>query len=121
MEAQGRALSEALQELKGVRLYSVEFVMDYVQLHFGGPILTAYTHPSLNVRGRSITWETDGFRDLLCELIEVPVVEAHVVAGEELRLHFENGAIFAVSLQDKDYGGPEAVEFISNSGPSWIV
>ena len=120
METHGKILSEALQDLKGVRLYSVEFVMDYVQLHFGGPTLTAYTHPSLKVNGRTITWDVPGFKDSLCSLIGVPITEVHIVK-EELRLDFEKDVTLAVSLRDEDYSGPEALQFVSDSGPSWIV
>jgi hypothetical protein len=121
MESSGKTLAKGLQQLKGVSLCSVEFVMDYVQLHFGGPTLTAFTHPYLQVNGTTVTWDADGFKDLLCDLIQVPVASVNVVEGQEAALNFENGTTFWVSLREKDYTGPEALMFAIESGPWWVV
>lgn len=121
MKTQHKTLNEALQALKDIPLYSVEFVMDYVQLRFGGPTLTAFTHPSLQVDGKTVTWESPEFKDLLCGLIEIPVVETDVVKSEEVKLRFENGTTVLISLRENDYSGPEALEFVVDSGPSWVV
>jgi hypothetical protein len=121
LKVQGKTLSDALQELIGLPLCSIEFVMDYVQLHFGGPTLTAFTRPSLHVGSTTLRWDTAGFRDSLCALIQIKVAEARVLKGEEVDLRFENGTTFSVSLRETDYSGPEALEFVIDSGPSWIV
>lgn len=121
MKTQGKTLNEVLQQLKGIPVYAVEFVMDYVQLHFGESTLSTFTHPSLEINGKTLVWGAPGYRDCLCDLIAVPVTEAHVSSGEELKLVFGNGTILTVSLRDKDYRGPEALEFKSDSGLSWVA
>ena len=57
---------QALDVLMGIRLTSVEFVMDYIQLHFEEHTLSALTHPAVDVAG---TWYHSGdcrYRDMLC-------------------------------------------------------
>jgi hypothetical protein len=36
---------QSLQVIVGAQLSAVTFVQDYVQLHFDGPRLTAFSHP----------------------------------------------------------------------------
>ena len=51
--------NELLGRLLGCRLFSVQFVLDYVQLHFDGPtadqpILTCDVFPVVEVRDRQV-------------------------------------------------------------------
>ena len=41
-----------LQIIVGEKLSSVTFVMDYVQLGFDGPLLTAYSGPEVSFGGK---------------------------------------------------------------------
>jgi hypothetical protein len=110
---------EPLASLVGRELSSVEFVRDYVQLRFDGPYLTAVTHPSVDVAGTRYTWGRPGFRDALCERIGQVVARASVTEHEQVRLEFGDGAAVVISLEDKDYCGPEAVLYFADEG--WWV
>jgi|SRR5450432_3104856 hypothetical protein len=120
MADNGKTLNDALMELRGLTLGSVEFVMDYVQLRFGGPVLTAYIHPSLIANDKVLFWAEPGYRDSLCDLISLPVDDTGA-NDQEVKIHFQNGTVVRISLAADDYRGPEALEFVSDSGPSWIV
>src|SRR5436305_10040037 len=85
------SLDDALCQLKGVTLSSVEFVQDYVQLRFDGPTLTAYTRPHLMTENKTIFWGDPNYWNVLRALIDVQVENARVCEGKELRLNFQNG------------------------------
>lgn len=102
---------EVLQQIVGVPLSSVEFVMDYVQLRFGGPTLTLTTLPTVEVDSKVFLWNELGFRDELCNQIGRRVVAARIVPGESIQIEFEHGARVRVSLRPEDYVTVEAAEF----------
>jgi hypothetical protein len=114
-------LTDALSRLKGTALSSVEFLRDYVQLHFDGSTLTAYTQPYLVRESKATSWGDSTYRDSLCALIGVQIEGTEVIEGRELTLVFDDGTALKVSLDNRDYRGPEALEFVSGSGPSWVV
>jgi hypothetical protein len=111
-------LAEGVRGLVGRSLASVEFVQDYVQLHFDGPTLTAYTLPT--VSSISSATLTSGWRDTLCEQIG-SVVSKTEVQRDHLSIAFVNGAVVEVSLKDEDYVGPEALKFSLDANHVWIA
>ncbi len=115
----GADLNSAIGKLTGRMLSSVEFVQDYLQLRFDGPCLTAYTRPVVNLGPDHIDWGGAGYRDLLCEQIGSTVVDA--LANEvEVLIRFESGVVVSVSLRDRDYLGPEAIQFTGEDGVAWV-
>ena len=102
---------ESLQVIVGRQLGSVEFVQDYVQLRFDGPCLTAFTHPTVEVQGRTLQWKDPGYRDELCNRIATKVCQADVIADDKAVVRFEDGSEINISLKKADYVGPEAVKF----------
>ena len=49
--------ADALRHLVGLPMASVEFVQDYVQLHFDGPTMTAYTLPTMSLKSSvTLAW-----------------------------------------------------------------
>ena len=112
---------EVLQEIVGRQLGSVEFVQDYVQLHFDGPGLTAITQPALEVGSRELAWDTPGFRDELCRRIAREVVSARIIPNVAVRLEFDDGAVVKISLRDEDYRAAEAVQFEVSAERGWAL
>lgn len=113
-------LGQALCEVEGEVLSSVEFVHDYVQLHFDGKTLTAYTLPAIELERAPLSSGQPGYRDGLCREIGQRVVraEAH---DEAVSLSFESGAIISISLREQDYKGPEALQFSLSDGRMWVA
>jgi hypothetical protein len=115
-----QTLAEALGNLTGRVLGSVEFVADYVQLRFDGPSLTAYTPPTVS-RGSEIhIWGQPGYRDALCRHIGCRV-ERTAVDGQQASIVFESGAAVSISLRDDDYRGPEALQLSLDEDHIWVA
>jgi hypothetical protein len=111
-----------LDELKCQRLSSVEFVQDYIQLHFDGYTINLYN--PVKVVGGSTTLRQGqiGFRDGLSSLINGVVRDVFYVEGDKVEVVFENGSSVVVSIADKDYSGPEALMLFSrNTKAQWLV
>jgi hypothetical protein len=114
------SLAEGLKGLVGRRVSSVEFVQDYVQLRFDGPRLSAYVSPVVDLPAKRLRHDAPGYRDELCARIGRAVVLGEFRDGEGLWRRFDDGVVVEISVRDKDYTGPEALEFVD--GPRrWVV
>jgi hypothetical protein len=112
------SLQDGLRKLIGSKLSSVEFVMDYVQLRFDGPTLTAYTTPAVVRNDEKYAWDEPGYRDALCGQIGHLLQEVSV--DEQVKLTFDNAASVLISLRDEDYSGAEAL-YLSLDKTHWWV
>lgn len=110
---------EPLSVLSGLQLSSVTFVMDYIQLGFADPYLTAITLPTVVVGDKNYKLGDAGYRDKLCERIGKTVRQACVIEEQEIRLEFEDGANVLISLRPDDYETAEAATF-SNGSELWV-
>jgi hypothetical protein len=108
-----RTLNEALAELIGSQLSSVEFVQDYAQLRFDGPTLTAYTPADIVNEKTIVRWADPGYRDGLCSLITVQVTGAQV-DDKKLEIRFENGSAVEIPLNSEVHSGPEAFMYVDD-------
>ena len=116
-----KTLDEALKQLIGEQLSSVEFVQDYLQLRFDGPCLTVYGrvhHVCSNQN--SILWGQPGYRDALCGLIAHQIRKTEVLSDEKISLTFDNEAVWSLSLREDDYCGPEALMYVDGSDKIWV-
>ncbi len=94
-----------------MRLESVCFVMDYLQLRFAGALLTCLSAPVI-VHGSCVArFPEAGSRDALCALIGRMVVSAEQHA-DRLTVGFEGAAELEVPLVSLS-AGPEVAEFTS--------
>jgi hypothetical protein len=90
--------NELLSRLVGFRLYSVQFVMDYIQLRFDGPtqdmpILNCDVMPAVAISGHTFTAGLLGYADALCSLIPGTVVHTEEATGIGLRIALDNGTL----------------------------
>jgi|HubBroStandDraft_1064217.scaffolds.fasta_scaffold135262_1 hypothetical protein len=115
-----QTLADALGNLAGHALSSVEFVADYVQLRFDGPTLTAYTAPTVSWGSESHVWGEPGYRDALCRQIGCRI-ERTAVDDQQVSIAFESGATVLISLRDDDYRGPEALQLLLDKDRIWVV
>ncbi|RZU40897.1 hypothetical protein [Edaphobacter modestus] len=99
----------------GEELVAVEFVQDFLQLRFNGPLLTLYAWPHILLSEFSIAYGEPEYRNALCSLIGEKVEEAALEEGDSLTLKFENDTVIALSLREEDLDGPEAGSY-SESG-----
>lgn len=90
--------NELLSRLIGFRLFSVQFVMDSVQLRFDGPtddlpVLNCDVLPSVERAGELLSPGDLGYADGLCAFIPQCVEATAERTGVGLRLEFDGGAI----------------------------
>src|SRR6266702_971059 len=71
-----------LESLVGQELSAVEFVQDYVQLRFDGPLVTFYEWPEVFREEGSYAFGEPEYRNVLCALIGESVSAASVEEGE---------------------------------------
>jgi hypothetical protein len=102
----------ALQEIVGNQLSAITFVMDYVQLAFDGPLITAYTWPTIQVGDRNLRRGELSYRDELCGRIAIHVAAVRV-RNEAIDIAFADGSAIRISFSADDLseGSPEAAEF----------
>jgi hypothetical protein len=112
-----------LDELKSQRLSSVEFLQDYMQLHFDGYTMTLY-NPVKIIRGSgSLREEEIGFKDALCNFINRIVRDVSYAKNDKVEVVFDNGSSVVVCIADKDYSGPEALLLCSRDpkAPTLVI
>ena len=94
----------------GEQLSAVSFVMDYLQLQFDAYFLTVLTPLVILVGEQSYRLGDLPYRDALCERI-THIVKEVTLSADHLRIGFDDGAAFDISLKEEDYVGAEAINF----------
>jgi hypothetical protein len=92
----------------GQELVAVEFVQDFLQLRFEGPLFTFYAWPHVLLSDFSVAYGEPEYRNALCAQIGQTVAEASLEEGERLTIELESGTVLAVSLREEDIDGPES-------------
>ncbi|UAC01709.1 hypothetical protein Dvina_16740 [Dactylosporangium vinaceum] len=110
-EPSAYAPNALLSRLVGFRLYSVQFVLDYVQLRFDGPtedmpVLNCDVLPVVQTPSGRIGPRQVGYADALCRFIPSRVVATIEERGRGLRIEFDQGAI-CLHPEADDVPGPE--------------
>jgi len=100
-----------ISAIVGEELTAVEFVQDYLQLRFDGPLLTLYAWPHVLLSEYSVAFGEPEYRNSLCAQIGEEVVKASLEEGKALTIEFENGAVLGLSLREEDLDGPGAGTF----------
>lgn len=106
--------NELLSRLVGFRLFSVQFVLDYLQLRFDGvsgemPVLNCDVMPRVERGGRTIADGQIGYADSLRSLISGVVRQTREETGLGLRVEFEDGAIVVHPDHDELVGSEIAL------------
>jgi hypothetical protein len=89
---------ELLGRLVGFRLYSVQFMTDFVQLYFDGPtqdmpILNCDAMPAVTISGQTFADGHPRYADALRSLISGTVVRTEEATGIGLRIELDNGRV----------------------------
>jgi hypothetical protein len=115
-----------LARLVGLRLYSVEFVLDYVQLRFDGDsvlegpvVLNSYVWPRVEYRGRLWSEVDLGYADALRSLIPGNVNATTEATGTGLRVELDTGVV--VIHPNLDEVNVEIAELQGFDDGSWTV
>jgi len=109
-----------LEMIVGEFMSSVEFVMDYVQLHFNGSALTSFVSPQVHDHGQVFRETEPGYRDTICGLIGAVVTDTEIRLEDVLRITFADSRSITVPLRAEDAVGPECAYFVSATGRWWF-
>ena len=107
-------LERSVESLSGEELSAVNFVRDYVEFHFDGPVLRALTNPRLELDGAVVSFPNQGSRDLLCALIGRTVQSVDAQDGVRIRLVFVGGPVLIIPLDEASRTEPEGAHFQSD-------
>jgi hypothetical protein len=113
-------MENPLNDLLNLELASVEFVRDYIQLRFDGPVLTKKNDPVLRVSGQKITRETQEFANFLIGCIGNKVIATRFIESEIAEIVFDSNIILFVSLRPQDYITVNALIFDGKEKGHWI-
>lgn len=115
-----------LSRIVGNRLYSVEFVMDYVQLRFDGDeiargpvVLNCFAWPRVEFRDRSWSEPELGYADALRGLIPGTVKATAESTGVGLRVELDTGTVVLHPVLDDVY--VEIAELQGFDDGAWMV
>lgn len=112
---------QILQLIIGEQLSSVEFVQDYIQFKFDGPVLTAISHPIVKVNDKFYSWNEPDYRDEICKRISIKVVKASICPDESVKVYFDDDSIIEISIRVEDYRAAEAVKFDYDTSKWWVI
>ena len=115
-------LEEALRRLVGQRFVSVVFIQDYLQLVWDDASLTVLNPMTVEGPDYILGPDNDLFPKRLVEFITDETVGVEITDHEVVRLLFRDGKAISISLQDKDYIGPEALIFRAQGmDVTWVI
>jgi len=109
-----------LESLKGEELNIISFVMDYVEIHFNGPVIRALTNPIIETKEGKYQFPGEGSRDALCSFIGKKVISVKYQEGISVVLAFSEGEKITIPLDADSYLGPEAINWCPENGPMQV-
>lgn len=116
--------NELLGRLVGFRLYSVQFVLDHVQLRFDGPtqdlpVLTCDAMPAVVTEAGAVPDGQRDYADALRSLIAGTVINTAEATGAGLRIDLDRGSIVLHPTAD-DLPGPEIAMLSGFKDGRWM-
>jgi hypothetical protein len=115
------AINNPLGVLINLELSSIEFVRDYLQFHFDGPVLNVYTDPELIANGQVYKRSSSEFCNLVLKCISQAVISASVIEDDEIKISFANGFVIKIPLSPEGYTDPESAVFTGDKPENWWV
>jgi hypothetical protein len=94
---------ELMKPILNEQLSSVEFVQDYLQLHFDGNTLTCFEFPRVVLNSKVYELSTVGYRDALCKIISHKVENVSLIEESHLEIIFEQGDQLILNLKRNDF------------------
>src|SRR6516164_8787502 len=104
-----------LESLAGQVVTAICFVQDYVEIHFEGPILTAYEWPLLFRDDGSFTESSPFYRHNLCGLIAARVVKTREEQDRKLILAFDNHQSIEIPIDPSSLSSVEAAMLVDST------
>jgi hypothetical protein len=104
---QPNAGPRSIEEITGAELFTVAFVLDYIQFHFQSDaihgIVTAYTNPVVLVDGREHSNLCGAWRDAMCSLMPRHVVRVSVDEGVAITIDLEGSSKIIIPILEREF------------------
>ena len=110
-----------LQELNNEQLSSVEFVQDYLQLHFEDKTLTCYIWPYLISNGREYRNVDKDYKNQLCDVIANHVVRVDLIENVTLTITFSNTSEIILPLDNSNPDIIGEIAILSDNENNWSI
>lgn len=110
-----------LNDLPNEQLSSVEFIQDYLQLHFDDKTLTCYIWPVLKCAGNEYTQEDRDYKNQLCNLIAQKVKQTIFNEKENLVIIFSNNSQVVLSLNEDNPEIVGQIAILSDQNNNWSI
>ena len=115
-------MENLFKSIIGEQLSSVEFVQDYLQLHFDGNTLTLYSWPQVNLGSLTYKHGDIMYRNALCEIISHEVDRVVLLENTRVTFYFDDEYSITLNLvrNQSNSSLPEFLYFVDvNEG--WFV
>lgn len=109
------------ERLLGEDVNAIQFVMDYLQIHFNGIGFTFYVWPTLNINNEVYEFGHIDYRNKLCELIGKTVTDVYIVHKDLLVIELQRGDRIQLNIDPKN---PEIISEIAifwDEDGNWTV
>jgi hypothetical protein len=83
-------MENLFKSIIGEQLSSVEFIQDYLQLHFDGNTLTLYSWPQVNLGSLTYKHGDIMYRNALCEIISHEVDRVVLLKNTRVTFYFDD-------------------------------
>jgi len=106
----------------GEQLSSVEFVQDYLQLHFDGNTLAFYEWPEINLQTLRYQVGDMNYRNALCKLISHKIIKIDLLENDRVEFFFEEDSCIKLNLV-RNESNSDLSEFLYFNGTDkeWFV
>lgn len=102
-----------ITEIIGKPMSAVSFVQDYIEFHFDGCVLRAFTQPLVITDSKRFVVPERDSRDALCELIGKTVVNVMARDQGQIDVRFHDGSLVSIPLDVSNRQElPEAAHFV---------
>lgn len=98
--------SRSIEEITGAELFTVAFVLDYIQFHFQSDgihgIVTSYTNPIVIIDGRELYHSDKGWRDAMCSLMPRRVVCVSIEEDAAITIDLEGPSRIIIPIRAQE-------------------
>lgn len=113
--------ADYFQSLIGEQLSSVEFVQDYLQLHFDGNILTFYSWPIIKLNDRQYDVDDWDYRNKLCSIIGKTVTNVMLDEKVEFEVFIEDATVILPLLRNSSNKDIPEFMYYRDMNKNWLV
>jgi len=110
-----------LEHLTNEQLSSVEFVQDYLQLHFEDKTLTCYIWPYIRSNEQEYRNGDPEYKDQLCNLIANRVLHLAFIENVTLTITFSNTSEIVLSLDSSNTDIVGEIAILSDNENNWSI